>query len=88
MRPIDADALKESLAGNKAIDYAIDNAPTLDVRPVVHGHWIEGWDTKCSVCGMSFSEMPFSYDAEGGPDWVSKYCPNCGNPMDEKEDRA
>lgn len=86
MRPIDADALKGSLIGNrygvKAIDYAIDQAPTLDVRPVVHGHWIEkGTDEICSVCGMSFCEMPFTYDLGSG-DYIRNYCPNCGNPMD------
>ena len=102
MRPIDADAVMEELEalredckndhdddGYYAVEsslYIVKNATALDVHPVVHGHWIEGWDTKCSICGMSFSEMPFSYDAEGGPDWVTKYCPNCGNPMDGKED--
>ena len=89
MRPIDADALKESLIGNrygvKAIDYAIDQAPTLDVRPVVHGHWIRKWDTHCSACGVGFSEMPYSYDAEGESGYVEKFCPNCGAIMDEKE---
>lgn len=91
MRPIDADAFKESLIGNrygvKAIDYAIDQAPTLDVRPVVHGHWIErATDEICSVCGMRFAEMAYSYDTSEHGGYVRNFCPNCGNPMDEKEE--
>ena len=89
MRLIDADALKEHLIGNrygvKAIYYAIDHAPTIDVRPVVHGHWTRKWDTHCSACGVGFSEMPYSYDVEDGPGYVEMFCPNCGAIMDEKE---
>lgn len=83
MRPIDADAFKESLIGNrygvKAIDYAIDQAPTLDVRPVVHGHW-KNWKDEhtCSVCRGVVIKV-------WGDDEYD-YCPYCGNPMDEKEE--
>lgn len=63
-------------------------APTLDVRPVVHGHWIErATDEICSVCGMTFTEMPFTYDLGSG-DYIRNYCPYCGNPMDEKEEEG
>lgn len=91
MRLIDADALKEHLIGNrygvKAIYYAIDHAPTIDVRPVVHGHWIENthmcgtttggytiWhDYTCSVCGGIMGRK------------TDVYCYKCGAIMDEKE---
>lgn len=96
MRPIDATALiidlmDRGVEGLQADDFheiqqVVDDAPTLDVRPVVHGHWIEkGTDEICSVCGMSFCEMPFTYDLGSG-DYIRNYCPNCGNPMDEKEE--
>lgn len=61
-------------------------APTLDVLPVVHGHWIRKWDTHCSACGVGFSEMPYSYDTKDGPGYVETFCPNCGAIMDEKEE--
>lgn len=96
MRPIDATALiidlmDRGIEGLQTDDFheiqqAVDDAPTLDVRPVVHGHWIRKWDTHCSACGVGFSEMPYSYDTEDGPGYVEKFCPNCGAIMDEKEE--
>lgn len=53
--------------------------PTVDVRPVVHGRWIEGeknryWGTKgnyiCSNCQSRAGYVKFNY------------CPNCGAKMD------
>ena len=64
-----------------AIDI-IEDAPTADVAPVVHGRWVP---TKapfmneckdCSVCG---------YRTVWGHRY--NYCPNCGAKMDEKEDK-
>lgn len=55
----------------------LDDAPTADVEPVKHGHWImkpNGYGT-CSNCKMC------SLDIGGGVD--SDYCPNCGAKMDE-----
>ena len=54
----------------------IDNAPTEDVQPVVHGKWIKNDIpnselSKCTNCG---------YDLGA---WSFKYCPNCGAKMDE-----
>ena len=97
MRPIDATALiidlmDRGIEGLQTDDFheiqqAVDDAPTLDVRLVVHGHWIEkGTDEICSVCGMRFVEMAFSYDTSGHDGYVRNFCPNCGNPMDGKED--
>lgn len=62
---------------NCAIDI-IENAPTVDARPVVHGRWEEryvpngkyvAWDGfYCSVCGRKAAK--------------TKYCPFCGSQMD------
>ena len=48
----------------------LDEAPTVEAEPVVHGRWIEGKSLeKCSICGK-----------KGFPEW--RYCPNCGAKMD------
>ena len=65
----------------------IDDAPTADVQPVRHGHWINGncGDYVCSVCGWAFSdELPYmarKYDAE--TEEIMRYCMHCGAVMDE-----
>ena len=52
----------------------INNAPTEDVEPIVHGHWIkrkcEFYCSKCSAIRLIPSE---------------KFCYDCGAKMDEKE---
>ena len=99
MRPIDADALDKKIYNDvpisvfgsvkkmAAVRQLIEDAPTIDVRPVVHGHWIENthtcgtttggytiWhDYTCSVCGGIMGRKD---DA---------YCYKCGAIMDEKE---
>ena len=76
----------QSMMGLNMAQTKLREMPGEDVRPVVHGHWIERWTEEiCSVCGMSFCEMPFTYDLGSG-DYIRNYCPNCGNPMDEKEE--
>lgn len=71
---------------------AIEDAPTVDAVPVVHGRWIykqtedEDWghtfhSWECSNC---------NYHAECNPAGKN-YCPHCGAKMDgngEKEDNA
>ena len=66
----------------------IDQAPTIDAVPVVHGEWILDerhlinnavWQyAKCSVC----ADSRFSYDSAKKN---FNYCPNCGAKMDGKE---
>lgn len=60
-------------------EQALKEAPTLDVRPVVHGHW-KNWKDEhtCSVCRGVVIKV-------WGDDEYD-YCPYCGNPMDEKEE--
>ena len=51
----------------------IDDAPTIEAVPVVHGEWIkETVLSKCSVCGFRLGADTY------------RYCPNCGAKMDGK----
>lgn len=47
-----------------------DNAPTANVSPVKHGHWIST-KYKCSECGVIVWGNDFNF------------CPNCGAKMDK-----
>ena len=60
----------------------LENAPTVDAVPVVHGHWIviendqntdDRYKMQCSVCG----ETLWSIEPE------ELYCCKCGAKMDE-----
>lgn len=89
MRLIDADALKAKAHADTDSGEGfvwvqdIDEAPTVDAVPVVHGRWEaevdedEDWGEmeyhKCSVCGK------FRF-------WETNYCPSCGATMDLEVD--
>lgn len=54
----------------KIIDH-VNNAPTVEARPVVHGRWVdngipESMLSRCSVCGYSCGAYSMNF------------CPNCG----------
>ena len=72
MRLIDGDALIEKF------NEAVEEIPTADVAPVVHGRWIEqekytfGVMYDCSICNNRI--------LDNGHSW--NYCPNCGAKMD------
>ena len=59
----------------------LDDAPTVDAVPVVHGHWREDQSGYgfwiCSACG-------FVSEASAA-DMLYKFCPNCGARLDEKD---
>ena len=61
----------------------LDNMPTIDAVPVVHGEWIEtemGYDDYawvCTVCGE-----PWVLNAGTPSENNMNYCPNCGAKMD------
>ena len=60
----------------------LDEAPTVDARPVVHGRWIEKVDMVESYlegCTEVFYECSVCECANIGE---SPYCPNCGSQMD------
>ena len=85
-RMIDADELlqkMESVSGNgytvPNMIYMVKHAPTVDAEPVRRGKWVEfGNDIhhclECSKCGYLQSIY------ENRP----KYCPNCGEKMEEE----
>ena len=86
-RYIDADDLKMELIGweteptDEYIERVIDNMPTADVAPVVHGHW--EWLTedkyRCSACGAE------TRVDERLCEPMYKGCPYCFAIMDEKD---
>lgn len=49
----------------------IEDAPTVEAKPVVHAHWKH--HMQCSECGQVDTTEP-------------NFCPHCGAQMDEKED--
>ena len=50
----------------------VNDAPTADVAPVVHGHYVfdDDGDSSCSVCHEKYL------------DHTQNHCPNCGAKMD------
>lgn len=94
MRLIDADGLSKSIYDNVSAPYedavaakedclrAIEEAPTIDAVPVVHGKWVNG-EENCPICGKSKFE---GLDADIWADWKPNFCPNCGAKMDEEDE--
>ena len=54
--------------------YIVDNAPTADVAPVVHGRW-EQDDYGFYCCSKCYYEWDES-------EYKTPFCPNCGAKMD------
>ena len=67
---------------DKAIDEAIriiEDAPTVDAVPVVHGRWIDAHgirNSKCENCGVEFCRVMEDCN----------YCPTCGAKMDGNQE--
>jgi hypothetical protein len=83
---IDADKLKQHYAwwdneDKKIFDTIVDLQPTVDAKPVRHGHWIKANDPMSSP----FDTMKRCLCSECR-EWaaVTSYCPNCGARMDEE----
>lgn len=91
MRPIDADAAKKALTGwdsaptDEEIEMAIDELPTLDYAPVVHGKWKYYHKQNRAVCIVCSFERDL--DADFGR---AIACPNCGAKTDggKKDDKT
>lgn len=85
MRPIDADALIKRMPSVMDMqdvylpihfkELLIDEAPTIDAAPVIHGKWVHYKDEHtCSKCGETVTgDWDEDYD----------YCPHCGARMVE-----
>ena len=84
-RLIDADEAKKALTGwdtdptDEEIERTIDELPTIEATPVVHGRWVHvpssdmitGKAYKCSECG----KMRYG-------SYMPNYCQYCGSKMD------
>lgn len=90
MRPIDADGLKTALISCRdlgrrsceAVVKVIDEQPTIEAEPVVHGEWIyENYTWHCGVCGFH----PFKGYIPKEPGF--NFCPNCRAKMDGGSDQ-
>lgn len=61
----------------------VDNCPSADVAPVVHGQWIKVYREdgtkadKCSVCTGAVKYFDYKYG----------WCPHCGAKMEKSEDK-
>lgn len=68
----------------------LDDAPTVEAVPVVHGEWImkdSGLWQECSVCGVAV-EVNSMFMCKASEDSNFLYCPHCGSRMfgeDEKD---
>lgn len=88
-RLIDADALWEKITKRYAEHYdwmyLIEDAPTVDAVPVVHGKWINPhfrnsyYCCNCSACSGEAMHMEFRWHKKG----IYRICPNCGADMRE-----
>jgi hypothetical protein len=66
----------------------LQEAPTIEAKPVVHGEWViteDDWHSltlmKCSECG---EEWCFEFDETDFPNY--NYCPACGADMRERKE--
>lgn len=98
MRLIDADGLSKSIYDNVSAPYedavaakedclrAIEEAPTIDAVPVVHGEWAPSGENPgflvCSACEGCYVVDEWA----DGKKW--RYCPACGAKMDGKGEEA
>lgn len=87
MRLIDADKADVNYINTYYSDHCrtddvqewLDEQPTIEAKPVVHGEWdfIGDYDCRCSVCGEEYCI---------GPNEDYNFCPNCGADMRERKE--
>lgn len=71
--------------GLEMILQKIENAPTIDAVPVVHGKWL--WYEDCSNSGLYCSAChKLIHKVMTPKKKLSNYCPNCGAKMDGRKD--
>lgn len=67
------------MSDNEYLSDRLKKAPTIEVKPVVHGRWEEASDGDGIVCPFCRTDFcTIIYDTE-----YFNYCPNCGAKMDE-----
>lgn len=100
MRPIDADALKtkiqkikaealehgfapESVCGDILLNF-LDNAPTIEAKPVVHAHWEQVITVVKKIHEYEQEDIQYRCDHCGHiVDDFENYCGGCGAQMFE-----
>ena len=70
--------MKCDYCGTADYIYMIEDMPTIEAKPVVHGRWEEASDGDGIVCPFCRTDFcTIIYDTE-----YFNYCPNCGAKMD------
>ena len=100
MRLIDANALRKAIdlcdidtfTDKQTICEQIAEAPTVDAKPVVHGHWVSLTDCSnagvyCSVCHKKVYKEDYAWCNRKNK-LRSNYCPNCGADMRDGDGNA
>ena len=91
MRPIDADELLEHTwfcdldhwSGRVVDEDIINDAPTLDVAPVVLALWEDGPGRSVEICGDWYMRNTYiCSNCREEENRKTSYCPNCGACMD------
>lgn len=95
MKLIDADALKRKIEESgvngtianyvkRTLAATLDNEPTVDAAPVVHGRWIQyepdlhgTKPLECGACHYLFARL-----------YPRDFCPHCGAKMDGGDNHA
>jgi hypothetical protein len=64
----------------------IEEAPTIEAKPVVHAHWYLKDNAAFHQCSNCEKFAPDCDDGFSIEEMLSEYCPHCGALMDEKID--
>lgn len=63
----------------RLIHKAIENAPTLEVQPIIYARWkFDGFYFHCSNCGQEALSCKTGYIDHT---YLTNHCPNCGAKM-------
>ena len=68
----------------KAIEDIVQNIPTVDVVPVIHGRWV----MKETMIRSPFAKNAYCSECLEETGYAYNYCPNCGADMRERKDNG